>query len=138
MPNAEQVIIHLLTNENSDKTYTPLNQALEEAMDDIMAHQFAMTVASQNALRGVIKQHFSPQNLEDHMAKDYPISSKIPLQRQAKLWSMFEKLYDGVEQNAAESFERLMDTEMSNAYEKQLLELKSLRIKNRVNGDFPG
>jgi len=137
MPNAEQVIAHLLTSENSDKTYTPLDKALEEAFDDIMAHQYAMTVATQGALKGVIKQHFSPKNLADNMAKNHPISAKIPLQRQAKLWNMFESLYDDVEKEAAESFQKLLDNEVSNAYEKQLLELKSLRISNKNNSDFP-
>ncbi len=139
MPNAEQVIVHLLTSENSDRTYTPLDKALEEAFDDIMAHQFAMTVATQSALKGVIKQHFSPKNLADNMAKDHPISSLIPLQRQAKLWSMFESLYEDVEKEATENFQRLLDNEISNAYEKQLMELKSLRMNNN-NGnsnDFP-
>jgi len=140
MPNAEQVIIHLLTNEKTNKTYTPLDKALEEAFDDINAHQFAMTVATQNALRGVIKQHFSPKNLADNMAKEHPISAKIPLQRQAKLWNMFEALYDDVEKEAAESFQTLLDNEVSSAYEKQLMELKSLRISNNNNAnnnDFP-
>jgi len=140
MPNAEQVIIHLLTNEETNKTYTPLDKALEEAFDDIKAHQFAMTVATQGALRGVIKQHFSPKNLADNMAKDHPISSRIPLQRQAKLWSMFESLYEDVEKEAAESFQTLLDNEISSAYEKQLMELKSLRISsNNTNktDDFP-
>ncbi len=141
MPNAEQVIIHLLTNEETNKTYTPLDKALEEAFDDIKAHQFAMTVATQNALRGVIKQHFSPKNLADNIAKDHPISSRIPLQRQAKLWSMFESLYEDVEKEAAESFQTLLDNEVSSAYEKQLMELKSLRISsnntNNNNNDFP-
>ncbi len=139
MPNAEQVIIHLLTNEETNKTYTPLGKALEEAFDDIKAHQFAMTVATQGALRGVIKQHFSPKNLADNMAKDHPISSRIPLQRQAKLWSMFESLYEDVEKEAAESFQTLLDNEVSSAYEKQLMELKSLRISssNNNNDDFP-
>lgn len=137
MPNAEQVIVHLLTNENNDRTYTPLDKALEEAFDDIMAHQFAMTVATQSALKGVIKQHFSPQNLADNMAKTHPISSLIPLQRQAKLWSMFESLYDDVEKEAAESFSRLLDNEIASAYEKQLMELKSLRIKKYNSNEFP-
>lgn len=139
MPNAEQVIIHLLTNEDTNKTYTPLDKALEEAFDDIKAHQFAMTVATQNALRGVIKQHFSPKNLADNMAKEHPISAKIPLQRQAKLWNMFESLYDDVEKEAAESFQTLLDNEVSSAYEKQLMELKSLRISNNNTDtdDFP-
>jgi len=136
MPNAEQVIIHLLTNEDTNRTYTPLDKALEEAFDDIKAHQFAMTVATQNALRGVIKQHFSPKNLADNMAKEHPISAKIPLQRQAKLWNMFESLYDDVEKEAAESFQTLLDNEVGSAYEKQLLELKSLRISSNNNNDI--
>jgi len=131
MPNAEQVIIHLLTNEANNNTYTPLDKALEEAFDDIMAHQFSMTVASQNALKGVIKQHFSPKNLSDNISKEHPISSKIPLQRQAKLWRMFETLYEGVEKEATESFQQLLDKEISSAYEKQLLELKSMRINKK-------
>lgn len=140
MPNAEQVIVNLLTTENTDKTYTPLDKALEEAFDDIKAHQYAMTVATQSALKGVIKQHFSPKNLADNIAKDHPISSKIPLKRQAKLWSMFESLYDDVEKEATENFQRLLDNEISNAYEKQLMELKSLRINsnnNKNSNDFP-
>ena len=141
MPNAEQVIIHLLTNEETNKTYTPLDKALEEAFDDIKAHQFAITVATQSALKGVIKQHFSPKNLADNMAKDHPISSRIPLQRQAKLWSMFESLYEDVEKEAAENFQTLLDNEVSSAYEKQLMELKSLRISskndNNNTDDFP-
>ena len=138
MPDAQQVILNLLRSEADDKTYLPLDLALEEAFDDIKAHQVAMTAAAEKALRGVIKQHFSPANLAENMAKTNPITAVIPVKRQAKLWSMFETLYEDVEEKATESFQRLLDHEMSKAYEEQLLEIKSLRNKNNNNSsEFP-
>lgn len=129
MPNAQQVILHLLTKEANDNSYLSLTLALEEAFDDIKAHQMAMTAATEKALKSVIKEHFSPKSLADSISKTNPISAVIPIQRQAKLWNMFETLYENIEERATESFQRLLDHEISNAYEEQLLEIKSLRQK---------
>ena len=123
MPNAEQVMLHSLLNK-SNSGYLPILDAIQEAFDDLKSHQFAMSMSVQDALQTTIQHHFSPDRIKQKLAKNSSILSKIPLQREAMLWGMFEELYSEIEQEAAETFELLLEREIAKAYKLHSMELK--------------
>lgn len=137
MPNAEQVMIYLFTSgNNTDKSYLSLLDAMQEAFDDLKAHQLAVTAAMQQALQATVRHHFSPDNLKKKLEKTNKIASLIPLQREAKLWNMFENLYDDIEHEASENFQAILDREVAKAYELQIMEIKYQRNINRKKKNF--
>ena len=125
MPNAEQVMIYFFTSGNeADKTYLALPDAMQEAFDDLKAHQFAVTAAMQQALLTTVRHHFSPENLKMKLEKTNKLSSKIPFQREAKLWDMFESLYNDIEHEASENFQAILDKEVAKIYATHVKEIK--------------
>ena len=132
MPSAEQVMLNSLFN-NSNSGYLPIRKAVQEAFDDLKAHQFAISMSVQDALKTTIKYHFSPEKIKEKLEKDKSILSKIPLQREAMLWKMFQDLYSDIEQEATETFELLLEREIAKAYKLHSKELKYHRKLQKMN-----
>lgn len=135
LPNAHFVLKQTLSSSSNyaDDTYLTLADALNEAYDDISAHEYSMATSIQKALTATIKKHFAPNSLQKKLAKDKPISSRIPLKREANLWKLFTSIYDDITEEASESFQVLLDKEIVNAYEIQMKRLKEKRQKNTNN-----
>lgn len=124
-PTSKHVLkLHFSQSLIADSSYLPLVDALQEAYDDIKAHEFSMATSIQSALNLTIKAYFSPKNIQKNLEKNNPLSSKIPLQREAKLWQLFTDIYDDIAEEASESFELLLAKKIATAYEKQLKEIK--------------
>jgi type VI secretion system protein len=105
------------------EAYLPPEQALLEAFDDIRAHQLAVIAGVQAALTQVLKR-FDPALLVQRLEKHNPVSANIPIQRQAKLWDLFEELYTTLEQECQDDFQRLFGLEFAEAYDAQIAKLK--------------
>lgn len=128
MINAEQVIKHILQEED-DKTYMPLIDAIKESFDDIKAHQYAVSISMQRALMATAKLYFSPESMQKKLDSVSPLGSKIPVQREAKLWSMFKETYAGMEDEATEIFQAILEKEIAKEYELQIMAIKHQRLK---------
>ena len=76
-----------------------------------------------SALNDVLKR-FNPENLEKRLQKKSPISVKIPIHKQAKLWDLFQDLYDEIEKEAQDDFNRLFGRAFVKAYNDQLRKTK--------------
>jgi len=98
-------------------------QAIQEAFDDIKAHQIAIIAGIQASLVHVLKR-FEPEKLMRRLEKESPISSNIPIHRQSKLWEKFEELYEAIEGEAEDDFNRLFGQEFAKAYDEQIERLK--------------
>lgn len=127
LPNTRFVLKQTLSTNNVDNTYLTLADALHEAYDDISAHEYSMATCIQEALTTTIKKHFSPDSLQRKLEKESPISSKIPLKREANLWKMFTSIYDDIAEEASDDFGVLLDKEIVKAYEMQMKYLKEKR-----------
>ena len=125
-PSSKHVLkLTFVSKHQVDNSYLPLITALQEAYDDIRAHEFSMTASIQKALSSTIKMYFSPENIQSKLEKNNPISAKIPLQREAKLWHLFTDIYDEIAEEACDSFQTLLDKEIAKAYEAKTKELKT-------------
>ena len=53
-----------------------------------------------------------------------PISASIPIHKQAKLWNLFEQLYEEIQQEAEDNFYHLFGEAFAATYEQQMQKLK--------------
>jgi predicted component of type VI protein secretion system len=70
-----------------------------------------------------VLRRFEPEKLMQRLEKENPISAAIPVQRQAKLWAKFEELYDVIEDEVEEDFNRLFRQAFVKAYDEQIEKL---------------
>ena len=91
----------------------------------IYIHEMAVMAGMRSALRDVLKR-FDPEHLEQRLQKKSPISAKIPLHKEAMLWDQFQDLYEEIEQEAHDDFDRLFGRAFAKAYNDQLR-------KNKLN-----
>jgi len=124
--NTDEAIIQLLSHDK--KLYMDPEQAMDEVYDDITSHQIAIISGIQASLKHVLKR-FEPENLITRFEEDNPISANIPVHRKAKLWEAFERLYEAIETEAKDDFNRLFGQEFSKAYDQQVDLLKKKRVK---------
>jgi type VI secretion system protein len=124
--SAEEAIRKLLAPQ--DVGYLPADEAIEEAFDDIRAHQFSVIAGMQTALFEILKR-FDPQKLEQRFQQKNPIRSSIPIHKQAKLWDSFANLYNEIEEEATDNFYRLFGQVFAESYEQQMKQLKNSKIK---------
>ena len=125
--SAEEAIKKLLAAQ--DAGYLSAEEAIEEAFDDIRAHQFSVIAGMQSALLGVLKR-FDPDRLEQRLQKQHPISACIPVHRKAKLWGLFKHLYKDIEREATDNFYRLFGQAFAESYEQQINKLKHSKKDN--------
>lgn len=109
-----------------DRAYMDPERAMNEAFDDIKSHQIAVISGIQASLVSVLKR-FEPDNLVERLEKESPISANIPIHRKAKLWDKFEALYDTIESEAEDDFNRLFGQEFAKAYDEQVALLEKQR-----------
>jgi type VI secretion system protein len=126
--STEEALIKLLIHQ--DKGYLEPQAAIKEAFDDIRAHQYAVIAGMRTALLAVLKR-FDPRRLEERLQGENPISASIPIHREAKLWTLFERLYQHIESEAKDNFYHLFGQAFAETYEQQMQNL------NKSNPDSP-
>ena len=119
---AEEALRKLMAPQ--DAGYLQAEEAIEEAFDDIRAHQISVISGMQTALLEVLKR-FDPQKIEQRLQQQSPLSASIPIHKQAKLWRLFESLYDDIEREASDNFYHLFGEAFAETYEQQMIELKN-------------
>ncbi len=113
-PSAQESLIKMLDPQS--KAYMPANEAVDEAFSDIGAHEMAVMAGMRSALQGVLKR-FNPEHLEQRLQIKNPISVKIPIHKQALLWELFQDLYNEIEKEAQDDFNRLFGRAFAKAYD---------------------
>lgn len=128
LPNADHIMTEFILSEgNKNPAYMPLVDAIQASFDDLKAHQFALGMSIQEALSSTIHDYFSPENLQKKLEKSHPIGSKIPWQKNAKLWKLFEETYGDIEKEASETFQLVLEKKIADAYEANMMRLKQQR-----------
>lgn len=120
-PDVEAALAHLLAPKGRG-FMSPL-QAMKDAHDDLLSHQFGFMAGVQAALAGVLKR-FSPQELEQRLAQKSVFDTLFPRKRSAKLWALFNAHYQDISGEAKEDFDVLFGKEFLRAYEAQIAKLK--------------
>ena len=121
-PSAQESLVKMLDPQG--EAYMPANEAIDEAFSDIGAHEMAVMAGMRSALNDVLKR-FNPEYLEQRLQKKSPISVKIPIHKQAMLWDLFQDLYDEIEKEAQDDFNRLFGRAFTKAYDDHLRKIKT-------------
>jgi type VI secretion system FHA domain protein len=117
----EDALLKLLHSDHR-RGYMPPERAIEEAVDDLKAHQLAMLEGMKAAVKAMLIQ-FDPARLEKSLQASSPMAANIPLTREAKLWKLFEERFAEIRQQAINDFGQLFGEEFRKAYDKRIREL---------------
>ncbi|CAN5468053.1 hypothetical protein BH10PSE18_BH10PSE18_30630 [soil metagenome] len=121
-PTVEVALAHLLGP--GVRGFMPAEAAMRDAYDDLRAHQFGVMVGLRAALAHVIAR-FEPAELEKKIAARSALDSLFAANRKAKLWDQFVALYAGIATEAEDDFHSLFGKAFLQAYEEQMVRLKS-------------
>lgn len=111
--------------------YMPGLAAVQEAVNDIRAHELAMLAGQQVALKSLIAK-FDPARLKGRLESSSFLDSLIPGARKARYWEVYEMMYGSIARDVEEDFQRAYSTAVAEAYEARLLELEN---EVKVGGD---
>jgi type VI secretion system protein len=102
--------------------YLEANEATNEALKDIKAHEVAMLTGMEAALKGILKK-LDPAVLEEKIGADKSMSGMLK-SRKARYWEIYESMYTEISDQAENDFQELFAKEFARAYQEQLDKLK--------------
>lgn len=114
-PNADEALLLLLRHGN--QAFMAPDVAVRDSFDDLRAHQLAVMVGVEAAIKHLLTR-FEPAQLEERMGKPGGLSSIFNGSRQAQYWQQFTELYGNISREAQEDFQDLFGREFSRAYEE--------------------
>jgi type VI secretion system protein ImpI len=124
--NAEDALGALLRTRS--KGYLPPLEAFEDAFDDIRFHQLAMLAGMRAGFESLMNR-FDPKKLQEQ--SDRRSSGRFAgFGAKRRYWDRYVDLFEEMAGNADSVFQRLYGEEFSNAYERQLEELKRRRVNS--------
>ncbi|SFG09768.1 FHA domain protein [Duganella sp. CF458] len=123
-PNVEVALHSLLAPRG--KGFMPPLQAMQDAYDDLRAHQFGVMAGMRAALARVL-QRFDPEQLEERLSDRTLADSLLPAHRKARLWAQYLALYNDITKEAEDDFQTWFGREFLSAYEAQMAKLKEDR-----------
>ncbi|CAN5907625.1 hypothetical protein BH11PSE8_BH11PSE8_34050 [soil metagenome] len=120
-PTAEVALNHLLNPPAAG--FMSGGSAMRDAYNDLRAHQFGMLAGMRAALDGVLKR-FDPAVLETRLGQKSVLASLLPATRKARLWELFNELYEQLSAEANDDFHELFGKAFLRAYEAHVDELE--------------
>ncbi len=113
----------------SMRGYLPPIKAIQEATDDLQAHQMALLAGLRAALSSLVAL-FDPEALEKDLQKASTFDNLLPSIRKARYWELFKTRYRTAADDAENDFLHFLGDEFTTAYEQQIQRLKNIRHKN--------
>jgi FHA domain-containing protein/type VI secretion system protein len=95
--------------------FLPPVKAVEDACNELIAHEMALVAGMRAAVVGAIKR-FDPAILEQEMAKH----SGLVLNKKARLWELQVDKYEKMQQEMADNLDRLFESDFLSAYSEQV------------------
>jgi FHA domain-containing protein len=118
--------LHLLFQQQARHGFMGPVEAMQDAYDDLRAHQIGFVAGMRAALEGVLGR-FRPDELESRLSDKSFLDSVLPGNRKARLWDLYEQRYVDVLREAEDDFNSLFGREFLRAYEEQIDNLKKDR-----------
>jgi predicted component of type VI protein secretion system len=122
-PDADAALSHLLGP--AERGFLEPRMAVQEAFDDLRAHQVALLAGMRAALEAVMSR-FDPAALEKRLARGSPLEL-IPANRRARLWSSYSEEYARIVSEIEDDFDALLGNAFLKAYQAQLQALAADR-----------
>jgi type VI secretion system FHA domain protein len=108
------------TKDRTDGFLDPV-KAVEDAFEDLRAHEVALFAAMRAALLSSI-QRFDPKTLETELEKS---AGGLGLNRKAKLWELFAAYQQKLARDADDDFNKVFGREFMGTYMAQVKRLRS-------------
>jgi type VI secretion system FHA domain protein len=121
-PTVEVALGHLLSPHA--RGFLPPLRAIQEAYDDLRAHQFGVLAGMRAALEEVLAR-FAPSELEQQLSEPSALDSLLPINRKAKEWDLFVEHYETIAGQAREDFNAVFGSAFRQAYEAQVKQLRA-------------
>lgn len=116
-PDAQSALVHLIGERVPGFMHSV--EAIDDAFDDLLAHQIGMMSGARAAVYDVVKD-FSPEKIQRYMINKNFIDSFLPMSKKSKLWELYETHYKDVAGNAKDDFESRFQQAFSQAYEQEI------------------
>jgi FHA domain-containing protein len=113
-PHVEGALHHMLGPKVPGFMSPP--DAMRDAFRDLRAHELGVMAGMKAALAGVLLR-FDPKMLEGKLNRSSSLADLIPSPRKAKLWNLFEALYQQLAAEAEDDFDTLFGQAFLKAYE---------------------
>lgn len=120
-PDAQGALTQMLTN--SWAGYLAPVKAIDDAFDDLKAHELAMMSGMRAALSGVMER-FDPAAIEERLQVPTMLDKMMASNRKAKMWDRLVELYGTMSREADDDFQRLFGEKFASAYEAQVERLR--------------
>ncbi len=101
--------------------YLPSDQAAEQALADIKAHEVATMTGMQAALKAILVR-LDPAALVSRLEREGGLLDMLS-GKKARYWEVYEELYGQIAREAEDDFQTLFGREFARAYEEQLKKL---------------
>ena len=123
-PDVDAALSHLLGP--AERGFLDPRSAVQEAFDDLRAHQVALLAGMRAALDSVMSR-FDPAVLEKRLAPGVALENLIPANRRARLWSTYSDEYARIVSEIEDDFDALLGRAFLKAYQAQLQALAADR-----------
>ena len=123
-PDVDAALSHLLGP--AERGFLDPQLAVEEAFDDLRAHQVALLAGMRAALDSVLSR-FDPAALEKRLTPGGALQNLIPANRRARLWSAYGDEYARIVNEIEDDFDALLGRAFLKAYQAQLQALAADR-----------
>jgi FHA domain-containing protein len=100
--------------------------AMDDAMQDLVGHSIGTVAGMRAAIEGMLDR-FAPQALESKLVGGSMLDSVLPMNRKARLWTLYLQQYRSIRDEAQEDFHTLFGKAFLAAYEQQVERLKRSR-----------
>jgi type VI secretion system protein len=117
----DRALLQLL--EPAQLGFMPAGRAIEDAFQDLQAHQLATLGAMSGALHATLAR-FAPAAIRDRQQARKRWRRWLPGARDAALWRAYEQQFEGVIRGADEAFMDVFAKEFRGAYEHHVAEMK--------------
>lgn len=104
------------------KGYMDAITSVEEALNDIKAHEVAMVTGMEAAIKDVLGR-LDPKKLEEKIGTGGGFADMLK-GKKSRYWETYEKLYAEISEQAEHDFHEFFSKEFAKAYQKQLERLK--------------
>jgi type VI secretion system FHA domain protein len=112
-----------------ERGFMPADRAIEDAFQDLQAHQLATLAAMQGALAATLAR-FSPASIRQRAELRGVLARILPSARDATLWQAYEREFEGVARGSDEAFMDVFAKEFRDAYERVAADMKNKRQGN--------
>jgi predicted component of type VI protein secretion system len=123
-PDVDAALSHLVGP--AERGFLDPQVAVEEAFDDLRAHQVALLAGMRAALESVMSR-FDPAALEKRLSPGGALENLIPANRRARLWSNYGEEYARIVAEIEDDFDALLGRAFLKAYQAQLQALAADR-----------